>query len=106
MPESSNPTGLQPLFNHLPKDIAPQEVFAAFPKNTFLENLSCDGSGNVFVTSHEEGTVYKIDPQGHQEIYARTSGKLSGIIQVEPRSFLLNGWDNEGTPTIFLLGPD
>ena len=98
---SSNPPSASPSAIH--EEIKPHETVALFPINSFIENLHCDEAGNVFVTNHFEGTVYKIKPDGDKGIYASTNGKLTGIIKKDPHSFLLNGWDEHEQSTIWLL---
>lgn len=96
-------TNLPPLFDSIPKEIMDSEVFASFPVNTFLENITIDENGDLFVTSLDEGTVYKINSKGEYEVYAKTKGKLAGILYISANTFLLNGWNSEGVPTIYLL---
>ena len=78
-------------------------VFSTFPPNTFLENIAIDRSGNLYVTSLLEGTIYRVGQNGQKEPYAHVDGKLAGILYLGNDEFLLNGWDAGGIPTIFLL---
>ncbi|MEJ7683027.1 MAG: hypothetical protein WKG06_35255 [Segetibacter sp.] len=97
---------LPPLFDGKTKEIMDCEVFASFPVNTFLENITIDENGDLFVTSLDEGAVYKINSKGEKEAYAKTKGKLAGILYISANTFLLNGWNSEGVPTIYLLKKD
>ena len=78
-------------------------VFSTFPANVFLENITVDASGDLYVTSLLEGIVYKVNAQGEQQIYARIDGKPAGIVCLDDDRFLLNGWDANNIPTLFLL---
>ena len=78
-------------------------VFSTFAPNTFLENIAIDRSGNLYVTSLLEGTIYRVGQNGQKEPYAHVDGKLAGILYLGNDEFLLNGWDAGGIPTIFLL---
>jgi hypothetical protein len=106
MSNNTQVANLPPLFNGIPKEILDGEVFASFPVNTFLENITIDENGDLFVTSLEEGAVYKINSKGEKEAHAKTKGKLAGILYISAQAFLLNGWNEEGVPTIHLLKKD
>jgi sugar lactone lactonase YvrE len=41
--------------------------------------LAFDRAGYLYVSSRMEGTIYKIDPEGHREIYAEGMGVATGI---------------------------
>lgn len=99
-------TSLPPIFEGIPKEIFDSEIFASFPVNTFLENITIDETGDLFVTSLDEGAVYKINSKGEKEEYAKTKGKLAGIVYISAQTFLLNGWNEEGISTIYLLKKD
>lgn len=106
MSKNKQATNLPPLFENVPKKIMQSEVFASFPVNTFLENIAINEDGDLFVTSLDEGAVYKISSKGEKEKYAQTKGKLAGIIHISAQTFLLNGWNGEGIPTVYLLKKD
>lgn len=95
--------GLPPIFQHTIKDIADAEILTSFPPNTFLENIAIDDAGDLYITSLEEGAVYHIDTKGGKELFATTKGQLTGILYLGNRQFLLNGWDQQGIPTLYLL---
>lgn len=103
MTEETQPTFLLPLFNDTAKEILEAEIFTSFPPYTFVENIAVDAEGNLFVTSVEDGAVYKINKEGEKEEYAKVKGKLVGIIHISAQSFLVNGWNEEGVPAIYLL---
>lgn len=103
MTEETQPTSLPLIFTNTPKEILEAEVFTSFPPYTFVENIAIDTEGNLFVTSVEDGAVYKITEEGEKEEYAKVKGKLVGITPVTDKSYLVNGWNEEGIPTIYLL---
>lgn len=103
MPVNTQPANLPSIFDRAPKEILESKVFASFPVNTFLENIAINKTGDLFVTSLDEGAVYKINSKGEKEIYAKTKGKPAGIVYISDQDFLLNGWNQEGNPTIYLL---
>ena len=82
------------------------EIISQFPQPAFIENIAGDDEGNLYVTSVDEGRVYKIAPQRPPEQYAQISGRLAGICRVLGQTFLCGGWSGDGMPAIFLLGPD
>ncbi len=106
MSKNKHATNLPPLFENVPKKIMQGEVFASFPVNTFLENIAINEDGDLFVTSLDEGAVYKINSKGEKEVYSKTKGKLAGIIYISAQTFLLNGWNEEGIPTVYFLKKD
>ncbi len=81
----------------------PTAIFCSFPKPAFIENIAGDDRGNLYVTSVDEGKVYKVDAAGKAKDYAKMDGRLAGIIALDQNSFLCGGWAADGTPTIFLL---
>jgi hypothetical protein len=84
-------------------DLAPAKSLATFPVNTFLENLAIAPNGDLFVTSHEQGEIFKLDLQGNLTLYANLSGKVSGINLVGEDSLLINGWNAEGVSFVAIL---
>lgn len=103
MSEKIEPSNMSHVLNDFPKEILKAEIFASFPPYTFVENIALDTEGNLFVTSVESGTVFKINAEREKEEYAKVKGKLVGIIHIAAQTFLLNGWNEEGIPTIYLL---
>jgi len=81
----------------------PVTVLCRFPQPAFIENIVGDDQGNLFVTSVNEGKVYKVNPAGHTEVYAKMEGRLAGIVPIDERTFLCGGWAADGTPTLYLL---
>ena len=58
------------------------ETFCQFPKPAFIENIAGDDGGNLYVTSVDEGRVYKVGPDRSVEQYAQMRGRLAyeGVI--------------------------
>jgi len=81
----------------------PATVFCRFPKPAFIENIAGDDQGNLYVTSVDEGKVYRVDTSGKAEDYAKTDGRLAGIVAVDDKNFLCGGWLADGVPTIYFL---
>ena len=81
----------------------PATIFCRFPKPAFIENIAGDDHGNLYVTSIDEGKVYRVDPTGTAEDYAKTDGRLTGIVAVDDKNFLCGGWSADGVPTIWFL---
>jgi len=78
-------------------------IFASFPENTFLENITIDAGGKIYVTSLYEGIVYRFERDGSRAVFAHIDGKPAGIVDLNDGSFLVNGWDAAGKPTIYHL---
>ena len=103
MPANEQAINPPPLFNNASKKIAESKIFTSFALESFVENIAIDEAGDLFVTNLDEGAVYKIDAEGSKEMYASTKGKLAGIYFIAEETFLLNGWDENGISTIWLL---
>ena len=94
---------LPDLYADTPIELAPAQSLATFPVNTFLENLAIAPNGDIFVTSHEAGTIVKLDTDYVLTEYAKIDGKVSGIAITGADSFLINGWTAEGVPFVATL---
>jgi putative intracellular protease/amidase/sugar lactone lactonase YvrE len=71
---------LPSIFEHTPEAIVPVRVIAEFPVNTFLENIAIDPQGTVFVTSYEEGRIYRIPTSNECQEFAKIEGSAAGIV--------------------------
>ncbi|UBF28825.1 DJ-1/PfpI family protein [Kovacikia minuta CCNUW1] len=93
---------LPPIFTHTPEAIAPAQIIAEFPVNTFLENIAANEQGDLFVTSYEEGKIYRVTPAGKVEEYASIGGNLAGIA-FEPEGSLLAAGTVDQTPVVYRI---
>lgn len=71
---------LPAIFDRTPEAIAPTQVLAEFPPHTFLENIAIDPQGTIFVTSYEEGKIYRITPSGECKEFANINGNVAGMV--------------------------
>ncbi|PSN16066.1 gluconolactonase [filamentous cyanobacterium CCT1] len=94
---------LPDLYRSTPVDLVPAQSLATFPVNTFLENLAIAPGGDIFVTSHETGEIFKLDRDRTLTQYAKIDGKVSGIAIVGADRFLINGWTAAGIPFVATL---
>ena len=94
---------LPPLYQDTPVNLVPAQSIAKFPVNTFLESIVVSGDGTLFITSHEDGQIIRISPDGTQSIHATIEGKVAGLAWARRSSLLVTGWDSNMTPTVFLL---
>lgn len=92
---------LPPIFLNTPKAIVSAKSVAEFPANTFLENIAVDKKSNLFVTSLEDGKIYKITADGATNEFARIGGKIAGIVFDRKGDLLVTGWANGTTPSVF-----
>jgi DNA-binding beta-propeller fold protein YncE len=96
--------GLAPIFEGTPREPKKARVVAEFPANTFLENIAVGGAGELFVTSLEEGAVYRIEPRtGVKTEFAKLNGKIAGIALDRNGGMLLTGWADGKTPSVFFV---
>lgn len=82
---------LPSIFDNVPEKILPGKTIGKFPVNTFLENIVVDSQSNIFVTSYEEGLVYRLTLQGDYVTFASVSGKAAGIALKPDGSLLVAG---------------
>ena len=81
----------------------PSSIYCRFPKPAFIENIAGDDHGNLYVTSMDEGKVYRVDSTGKAVEHAKTDARLTGIVAVDETTFLCGGWSAAGVPTIYSL---
>jgi sugar lactone lactonase YvrE len=91
------------IFASTPKQLLDAKTLAAYPKNTWLENLVVGQNGALYVTNYPEGKVFKIAADGKKEVYASIDGKIAGIALYHKNQFLVTGWDKQGKPAIFKI---
>ncbi|PSR18251.1 gluconolactonase [filamentous cyanobacterium CCP3] len=94
---------LPDLYGSTPVDLVSAQSLATFPVNTFLENLAIAPDGDIFVTSHETGEIFKLAIDRTLTQYAKIDGKVSGIAIVGADRFLINGWTADGVPFVATL---
>jgi hypothetical protein len=100
---SEKTNSLPAIFKNVPDAIVPAQVIAEFPVNTFLENIAIDSQGTAFITSHEEGKIYRILPSGEQSEFARVDGTVAGIAIDSTGDLLVVGSSKGTTPTLFRI---
>jgi sugar lactone lactonase YvrE len=101
-----NSAGLPPIYADTQIELAPAQVIASFPVNTFLENLAIAPDGNIFVTNHEVGKIVRITPDGNQQIHASVEGKVSGIAFTANGNLVVTGSNSDSVPVVFQFAPD
>jgi putative intracellular protease/amidase len=94
---------LPAIFDRTPEAIVPAQVIAEFPVNTFLENIAIDSQGTIFITSYEEGKIYRVTPAGECREFAKMDGKVAGIVVDRAGNLLVAGALSGKTPTIFRI---
>jgi SMP-30/Gluconolactonase/LRE-like region len=102
----SEVTGLPPIYADTPIALAPAQIIASFPVNTFLENLAIAPDGTIFVTNHEVGQILQIKPQENPTVLARTDGKVTGITLSPDGGLLVTGWNPEGVAVLLHVAWD
>lgn len=94
---------LPDIYANTPISLVPAQSVVTFPINTFLENLAIAATGEIFITSHETGEIYRLDRKSELTVYAKLNGKVSGIALVGEDSLLVNGWNADGVPFVAIL---
>lgn len=97
---------LPPIYANTPVELAPAQIVASFPANTFLENLAIAPNGTIFVTNHEVGKVVRISPDGQISTHASIAGKVSGIALTSEGALIVAGWNTEGVSIVMTLAAD
>lgn len=96
---------LPPLYQNVPIELASAHSIAKFPVNTFLESIVVDADGTLLITSHEDGKIINLTPDGRKSIRATVKGKVAGLALTDEGDLLVTGWDENMTPTIFQISP-
>ena len=96
----SESNGLPPIYTDTPIELAPHQIIASFPTNTFLENLAIAPNGALFVTNHEAGQILQINSDGDHLTLACTDGKVTGIALAPDGGLIVTGWNAEGVSII------
>lgn len=99
----SSPTGLPPIFEHTPVELAPAEVIAEFPPNTFLESIVVDADNTLFVSNHFDGKVIRLSEDRAPTVHAAIAGKATGLSFAPDGNLLLTGWNEQNISTIFKI---
>ncbi len=86
-------TAAQPAdpISNAPRSIATSRVLVEFPVKTFLDNINVDPSGDLIVTSREEGKLYRVTPTGAHKIFAIVDGKPTGLVRRPNGDYLVIG---------------
>ncbi|UBF28732.1 hypothetical protein K9N68_13320 [Kovacikia minuta CCNUW1] len=92
-----------PILIQTPTAIAPARTIASFPLNTFLENITVDVEGNLFITSYEEGKVYRVTLDGAIAEIANINGNAAGIVVDSQGNLLVAGATEEKIATVFCI---
>lgn len=94
---------LPPIFRHTSEAIVTAQTVAEFPVNTFLENITIDKSGEIFVTSFEEGKIYRVTSAGTFKEFAKIAGNAAGIAVNRQGNLLVAGITDDKTPAVFQI---
>lgn len=92
---------LPDIFADTPKELIETKIITEFPVNTFLENIAITKKGEMFVTSLEDGVIYRIKDDGKKSVFAKIDGKVAGIAFDATENLLVTGWAKSTNPTVF-----
>lgn len=98
--------GLPPIFAETPVALVAAKTIAEFPVNTFLESIAVSADNTLFVTSHLDGKVWRIDAAGDVVLHTQIAGKAAGLTFLPDGSLLLSAWDEQNVPTVFKIAAD
>ncbi|NEP19658.1 MAG: gluconolactonase [Leptolyngbya sp. SIO4C1] len=96
---------LPPIYDTAPQSLAAAESVASLPVNTFLENVVVAPDGVLYVTSHETGSILRVEA-GEVETYAQIAGKVAGIALGPEQTLVVTGANETGMPAIFQVAAD
>ncbi len=102
----ANAQELPPIFLDAPTAIVPAKTIAEFAAPTFLENIAVGKTGQLFVTSLEDGQIYQIAPDGAKRKFALIGGKIPGLAFTRRGDLLVTGWAGGQTPSVFRVAPN
>jgi hypothetical protein len=101
----SSPSGLPPIFAETPIALVPACTVAEFPANTFLESIAIGPDNTLFVTSHLDGKIFRIDSSGEPSVHTTIAGKATGLTFTADGNLLLTAWNEQNISTVFTLSP-
>jgi hypothetical protein len=81
------------------------QTIAEFPVNTFLESIVVADS-ILFITSHYEGKVFRINADGVITTHATIAGKATGLSLTTDGELLLSGYDERETSVVWRIATD
>jgi sugar lactone lactonase YvrE len=94
---------LPPIFAETPREIVEAKTVAEFPVNTFLENIAVNKKGDLFITSLEDGKIYRLSSDGAKSDFAKIDGKVAGLAFDKKEKLIVSGWVNGTTPSVFII---
>lgn len=97
---------LPSIFAETPIALVPAKAIAQFPVNTFLESIAISADNTLFITSHLDGSVWRIHSDTQPVLHTRITGKAVGLAFLPNGHLLLSAWDNQNVPTVFSISPD
>ncbi len=97
----SSAQSLPPIFADAPVQPVPAQTITQFPVNTFLENIAVSEDGSLFIASLEEGTIYRVTPEGERRVFAQIVGRVAGLAFDSEGNLLATGWAGGETPSVF-----
>ncbi|HEY9626157.1 MAG TPA: hypothetical protein V6C84_02560 [Coleofasciculaceae cyanobacterium] len=98
-------SSLPPIFAETPVALVAARSIAEFPANTFLESIAISPDNTLFITSHLEGKVLRIEPEGVPIVHGTIAGKAAGLAFAADGRLLLTAWNAENVPTVFVVSP-
>ena len=98
--------GLPPIFAETPINLVPATAIATFPVNTFLESIAVSADNTLFITSHLDGSVWRIGADNSPILHAKIAGRATGLAFLPDGNLLLSAWDEQNLPTVFKISPD
>jgi hypothetical protein len=99
------PPGLPPIFAETSTDLVPAQLVAEFPVNTFLESIVVGSENTLFVSSHLDGKIWRIDKDNVPVLHAAIAGKATGLAALPTGGLLLSAWDDQNVATVFQISP-
>jgi sugar lactone lactonase YvrE len=94
---------LPPIFAETPREIIADKTIAEFPVNTFLENIAVNKKGDLFITSLEDGKIYRVSNAGAKSEFAKIDGKIAGLVFNKKENLIVSGWAGGTIPSVFIV---
>jgi putative intracellular protease/amidase len=91
----------QPFLNVVGTELAPAKAIVEFPVKTFIENVTMNEAGEIFITSFEEGKVYRVG-NGKTAVVAEVD-KAAGLAFDSQGNLLIGSSVGSKTPGIYRL---
>lgn len=83
--------------------VVTHKTLKTWPAGTFLESISVDPDGTVFIANHDSGALERVTSDGKSTEVGRIGGLITGILKLDDETFLATGRRKGGPESLYLM---